>query len=110
MPLDHQAGPYRIGLRGHAAALPAPRKTIPPQGLQRAHQAGIGSSGAARLARCFCHPDSPLGGVAPLEASSGRIARHRLSGTAIDSSTAQHSIASSRMRCHDETKAYGNSR
>jgi transposase len=48
-----------------------------------------------------------LCGVAPIEASSGKIVRHRLNrGGDRDLNPALHTVAITRMRCHPETRAY----
>jgi transposase len=48
-----------------------------------------------------------LAGVAPLEASSGQRTRHRLSRAGDrDLNRALHTVAITRLRCHDESRAY----
>ena len=76
---------------------------------------GIGAVTAAQVIVAFSHPGrcrndaafAKLAGTSPLEASSGRITRHRLNrGGDRALNTALHTIALTRMRCHAPTRAY----
>jgi transposase len=78
-------------------------------------QPGVGPFSAAQLLVAFSHPGrcrneaafAALGGVAPLEASTGRVVRHRLHRHGDRKlNRALHTIATSRMRYHGETKTY----
>ncbi|MEV4635808.1 transposase [Actinoplanes sp. NPDC049548] len=82
---------------------------MPPELLE---QPGVGPFSAAQELVAFSGPGrcrteaafAALGGVSPLEASSGRVVRRRLNRHGIANSTVL--IATSRMRYHDETKTY----
>lgn len=76
---------------------------------------GIGPVCAAQVMVSFSHPGrcrndaafAALGGISPLEASSGRTARHRLNrGGDRALNKAIHTIAATRMRDCPETRAY----
>jgi transposase len=76
---------------------------------------GIGPVSAAQAIVSFSHPGrcrndaafAALGGVSPLQASSGRTVRHRLNrGGDRALNRAIHTIATSRMRCCPTTQAY----
>jgi transposase len=76
---------------------------------------GIGPVSAAQAIVSFSHPGrcrndaafAALGGVSPLQASSGRTVRHRLNrGGDRALNRAIHTIATSRMRCCPATQAY----
>ena len=86
----------RVGLplRGVCALEPSPfcsRRPRPRDPVDRTIPAAF-----AALAR-----------VAPLEASSGQRTRHRLSRAGDrDLNRALHTVAITRLRCHDESRAY----
>ena len=76
---------------------------------------GIGPVSAAQAIVSFSHPGrcrndaafAALGGISPLQASSGRTVRHRLNrGGDRALNRAIHTIATSRMRCCPTTQAY----
>ena len=76
---------------------------------------GVGPVVAAQLLVSWSHPGrvrseaafASLAGVAPLEASSGQRTRHRLSRAGDrDLNRALHTVANTRLRCHDESRAY----
>jgi transposase len=76
---------------------------------------GIGPVSAAQAIVSFSHPGrcrndaafAALGGVSPLQASSGRTVRHRLNrGGDRALNRALHTIATARMRCCPTTQAY----
>ncbi len=76
---------------------------------------GIGSVSVAQVIISFSHPGrcrtdaafAALAGTSPLPASSGRTVRHRLNrGGDRALNRAIHTIALTRMRCCDRTRAY----
>jgi transposase len=76
---------------------------------------GIGPVTAAQAITSFSHPGrcrhdaafAALAGTSPLPASSGRTVRHRLNrGGDRALNSAIHTIAKTRMRCCDRTRAY----
>jgi len=76
---------------------------------------GIGPVTAAGVIVAFSHPGrcrtdaafAALAGTCPVEASSGRTTRHRLNrGGDRALNAAIHTIAQTRMRCCDRTRAY----
>jgi transposase len=76
---------------------------------------GIGPIGAANLYIAWSHPGrcrseaayASLGGVAPIEASSGQVVRHRLNrGGDRQLNRALHMIVLTRSRIDPETRAY----
>jgi len=76
---------------------------------------GVGPISAAAIFLAWSHPGrfrndaafASLAGVAPVPASSGHTTRHRLSrGGDRQLNRALHTIVISRMRYHDETRAY----
>ncbi|PZS16882.1 MAG: IS110 family transposase [Pseudonocardiales bacterium] len=76
---------------------------------------GIGPVSAAQAIVSFSHPGrcrndaafAALAGTSPLEASSGRTVRHRLNrGDDRALNRAIHTIALTRMRCCEKTRAY----
>jgi transposase len=76
---------------------------------------GIGPVSAAAAIIAFSHPGrcrndaafAALAGTSPLPASSGQTTRHRLNrGGDRDLNRAIHTIALTRMRCDERTKAY----
>ncbi len=78
-------------------------------------QAGVGPVVAAQLLISWSHPGrvrseaafASLARVAPLEVSSGQRSRHRLNrGGDRALNRALHTVATTRMRCHPETRAY----
>jgi transposase len=78
-------------------------------------QPGIGPITAAQLLISWSHPGrlrseaafAMLAGVAPIEASSGRVVRHRLNrGGDRQLNRALHTIVMIRQRYHQPTKAY----
>jgi transposase len=78
-------------------------------------QPGVGPVTAAQVIVSFSHPGrcrheaafAALAGTSPLEASSGRITRHRLNrGGDRQLNRALHVIAVTRMRCDPATRAY----
>jgi transposase len=78
-------------------------------------QPGVGPVSAAQVIVSFSHPGrcrndaafAALGGVSPLQASSGRTVRHRLNrGGDRALNNALHTIAAARMRCCPHTRAY----
>ena len=99
-------------MRANERALTDIVRSVLPELLD---QPGLGPFSAAQLLVAFSHPNrcrneaefAALGGVAPLEASSGRVVRHRLNRHGDRQlNRALHTIATSRMRYHDETKTY----
>jgi transposase len=86
-----------------------------PAGPALLAEAGVGPVVAAQLLISWSHHGrvrneaafASLAGVAPLEASSGQHARHRLNrGGDRALNRALHTVAITRMRCHPETRAY----
>jgi transposase len=76
---------------------------------------GIGPVSAAQVIISFSHPGrcrsdaafAALAGTSPLQASSGRTTRHRLNrGGDRALNCAVHTIALTRMRCCERTRAY----
>ena len=99
-------------MRTNERALTEIVRSVLPELLE---QPGVGPFSAAQLLVAFSHPGrcrneaafAALGGVAPLEASSGRVVRHRLNRHGDRQlNRALHTIATSRMRYHDESKIY----
>jgi len=86
-----------------------------PAGPALLAQAGVGPVVAAQLLISWSHPGrvrseaafASLARVAPLEVSSGQRSRHRLNrGGDRALNRALHTVATTRMRCHPETRAY----
>jgi transposase len=86
-----------------------------PAGPTLLAEAGVGPVVAAQLLISWSHRGrvrseaafAALAGVAPLQASSGQRARHRLNrGGDRDLNRALHTVAITRMRCHSETREY----
>jgi transposase len=76
---------------------------------------GVGPVVAAQLLVSWSHRGrvrneaafASLAGVAPLEASSGQRSRHRLSRAGDrDLNRALHTVAITRLRCHEESRGY----
>lgn len=76
---------------------------------------GVGPVNAAVILTVWSHPGrihheaafAKIGGVSPVEASSGNTHDHRLNrGGDRRLNSALHNIAMTRMRCNDETRAY----
>ena len=76
---------------------------------------GVGTISAAQIVNAWSHVGrlrseaafAMLSGSAPIPASSGKIVRHRLNrGGDRQLNRALHTVVLSRMRFHDETKAY----
>jgi transposase len=76
---------------------------------------GVGTVTAAEFLVGFSHPGrlhgeaafARLGGVAPLEASSGQVERHRLDrGGDRRINHALHTVVLTRQRCDEDTKRY----
>lgn len=103
-------------LRANEQALTAAVREVLPELLD---QVGIGAFSAAQLLVSFSHAGrcrseaafAALGGVAPLEASSGRVVRHRLNRHGDRQlNRALHTITMSRLRYDPATQAYRNRR
>jgi transposase len=86
-----------------------------PAGPALLAEPGVGPVVAAQLLVSWSHRGrvrseaafASLAGVAPLEASSGQRTRHRLSRAGDrDLNRALHTVAITRLRCHDESRAY----
>jgi transposase len=86
-----------------------------PAGPTLLAEPGVGPVVAAQLLVSWSHRGrvrseaafAALAGVAPLEASSGQRTRHRLSRAGDrDLNRALHTVAITRLRCHDESRAY----
>jgi transposase len=86
-----------------------------PAGPSLLAEPGVGPVVAAQLLISWSHHGrvrndaafASLAGVAPIEASSGQRARHRLNrGGDRALNRALHTVAITRMRCHPETRAY----
>lgn len=99
-------------LRANEQALTATIREVLPELLE---QVGVGAFSAAQLIVSFSHAGrcrseaafAALGGVAPLEASSGRVVRHRLNRHGDRQlNRALHTITMSRLRYDPATKAY----
>lgn len=99
-------------LRANEQALTAAVHQVLPELL---NQVGIGAFSAAQLLVSFSHAGrcrseaafAALGGVAPLEASSGRVVRHRLNRHGDRQlNRALHTITMSRLRYDPATQAY----
>jgi transposase len=100
------------------ADLDAELSTLLPQhaaGPALLAEPGVGPIVAAQLLVSWSHRGrvrseaafASLAGVAPLEASSGQRTRHRLSRTGDrDLNRALHTVAITRLRYHDESRAY----
>ena len=100
------------------AELDAELSTLLPQhaaGPALLAEPGVGPAVAAQLLVSWSHRGrvrseaafASLAGVAPLEASSGQRTRHRLSRAGDwDLNRALHTVAITRLRCHDESRAY----
>jgi transposase len=102
----------RRELKGNRAQLQAIIDDLAP-GLT--DHRGIGPVSAAQLIVSFSHPGrcrneaafAALGGISPLQASSGRVTRHRLNrGGDRALNRAIHTIATTRMRRCPRTQAY----
>jgi transposase len=102
----------RRGLTSNRAELAAIVTDLAPGLLD---QPGVGPVSAAQAIVSFSHPGrcrndaafAALGGVSPLQASSGRTVRHRLNrGGDRALNNALHTIAAARMRCCPDTRAY----
>jgi transposase len=86
-----------------------------PAGPALLAEPGVGPIVAAQLLVSWSHRGrirseaafASLAGVAPLEASSGQRTRHRLSRAGDrDLNRALHTVAITRLRYHDESRAY----
>ncbi|MET8355249.1 transposase [Micromonospora sp. NPDC005206] len=86
-----------------------------PAGPVLLAEPGVGPVVAAQLLVSWSHRGrvrseaafATLAGAAPLEASSGQRTRHRLSrGGDRDLNRALHTIAITRLRCHQESRDY----
>jgi transposase len=86
-----------------------------PAGPALLAEPGVGPVVAAQLLVSWSHRGrvrdeaafAALAGVAPLEASSGQRTRHRLNRTGDRNlNRALHTVAITRLRCHDESRAY----
>src|SRR5215211_5631803 len=100
------------------ADLDAELSTLLPQhaaGPVLLAEPGVGPIVAAQLLVSWSHRGrvrseaafAALAGVAPLEASSGQRTRHRLSRAGDrDLNRALHTVAITRLRCHDESRNY----
>jgi len=86
-----------------------------PAGPILLSEPGVGPVAAAQLLVSWSHRGrvrseaafATLAGVAPLEASSGQRTRHRLNrGGDRDLNRALHTIAITRMRCHQQSRDY----
>lgn len=105
-------------LAGQAAALDPELADLigqHPAGPVLLAEPGIGPVSAAQILISWSHRGrvrseaafASLAGAAPIEASSGKTTRHRLSrGGDRDLNRALHAIAITRMRCHPETRDY----
>ena len=105
-------------LSDQAAELDAELSTLVPQhlaGPTLLTEPGVGPVVAAQLLVSWSHRGrvrneaafACLAGVAPLEASSGQRTRHRLSRTGDrDLNRALHTVAITRLRCHQESREY----
>ena len=80
---------------------------------------GVGDVSAAEILMAWSHPGrfrsdaafASLAGAAPIPASSGQVVRHRLNrGGDRQLNRALHIIVLSRLRHHDETRAYAQRR
>jgi len=86
-----------------------------PAGPTLLGEPGVGPVAAAQLLVSWFHRGwvrseaafATLAGVAPLEASSGQRTRHRLNrGGDRDLNRALHTIAITRLRCHQQSRDY----
>lgn len=86
-----------------------------PAGPALLAEPGVGPVVAAQLLTSWSHRGrvrneaafAALAGVAPLEASSGQRTRHRLNrGGDRNLNRALHTVAITRLRCHEESRAY----
>jgi len=105
-------------LTTQTAELDAELRALVPQhpaGPALLAEPGVGPVVAAQLLVSWSHRGrvrneaafASLAGVAPLEASSGQRTRHRLSRAGDrDLNRALHTVAITRLRCHDESRNY----
>ena len=99
-------------IAAHERAMLEQVRALSPELL---HEPGVGKVTAAELLVSFSHPGRlhseaafcRLGGVAPLEASSGQTERHRLDrGGDRQLNHALHTVVLTRQRCDEQTKRY----
>ena len=125
-PVEHRLSVFSLqSIAARVRFLSAQLAELDPQllGLIKQHpagptllaEAGVGPVVAAQLLISWSHRGrvrneaafASLAGVAPLETSSGQRSRHRLNrGGDRALNRALHTVAITRMRCHEETRAY----
>ena len=110
--LARRAMTLRAEAKMHADAITAVVRSLRPELLD---VVGVGPIVAAVVLCAWSHPGrcrseaafAKLGGVAPLEASSGLTARHRLNRYGDRQlNQALHTVVLVRLRCHEPSRAY----
>jgi hypothetical protein len=114
--LAHRALELSAEADAHEEAIKMAVRALRPELLK---VTGVGPIVAACVLCAWSHPGrcrseaafAKLGGVAPIEASSGQTTRHRLNRFGDRQlNRALHTVVLTRLRCHDATRAYAERR